>query len=328
MDIWQLADPKRAQTSGWLARAIPGMTVADAGVPGMFIGDDRLPVAMQGADGGVISLADRASFKLKISGNEKNRKSLIADLNSKDSTNADLASFVRKRQIQTYTSLQRIEEALNDARSNEGTRSEFVNGQFRQIDPNSLDTLSGKLGLIGRLIQKGLGTRIYYVQLGGFDTHANQAKDHDRLMGELSSAIGNFMGSLGEAGDRVALMTYSEFGRRVGENGSRGTDHGSGSCMFVAGNKVAGGLIGKHPSLSDLTDGDLRYHTDFRRVYASLLDDWLAVPSKGVLHDTYEPLPLIDMKKKSGGSTPAQGAPATGTGTVVLPPAAVPPVKN
>jgi uncharacterized protein (DUF1501 family) len=328
MDIWQLADPKRAQTSGWLARAIPGMTVADAGVPGMFIGDDRLPVAMQGADGGVISLADRASFKLKISGNEKNRKSLIADLNSNDSTNADLASFVRKRQIQTYTSLQRIEEALNDARSNEGTRSEFVNGQFRQIDPNSLDTLSGKLGLIGRLIQKGLGTRIYYVQLGGFDTHANQAKDHDRLMGELSSAIGNFMGSLGEAGDRVALMTYSEFGRRVGENGSRGTDHGSGSCMFVAGNKVAGGLIGKHPSLSDLTDGDLRYHTDFRRVYASLLDDWLAVPSKGVLHDTYEPLPLIDMKKKSGGSTPAQGAPATGTGTVVLPPAAVPPVKN
>ena len=82
-------------------------------------------------------------------------------------------------------------------------------------------------------------------------------------------------------------MTYSEFGRRVTENGSRGTDHGSGSCMFVAGNKVAGGLVGKHPSLTDLTDGDLKYHTDFRRVYASLLDDWLAVPSKGVLHDTY-----------------------------------------
>ena len=82
MDIWQLADPKRAETSGWLARAIPGMTVKDAGVPGMFIGDERLPVAMQGADGGVISLADRASFKLQISGNEKNRKKLIEDLNA------------------------------------------------------------------------------------------------------------------------------------------------------------------------------------------------------------------------------------------------------
>src|SRR5262245_7259184 len=138
MDIWQLADPKRAQTSGWLARAIPGMAVKDAGVPGMFIGDERLPVAMQGADGGVISLADRASFKLQISGNEKNRKSLIEDLNSKDSAAADLASFVRKRQIQTYTILQKIEEALNDAKSTEGTRSDFVNGQFTQIDPNSL----------------------------------------------------------------------------------------------------------------------------------------------------------------------------------------------
>ena len=76
-------------------------------------------------------------------------------------------------------------------------------------------------------------------------------------------------------------MTYSEFGRRVKENGSRGTDHGSGSCMFVAGTQVVGGLVGKHPSLSDLTDGDLRYHTDFRRVYATLLDDWLGRGQQG-----------------------------------------------
>lgn len=310
MDIWQLADPKRAETSGWLARAIPGMSVKDAGVPGMFIGDERMPVAMQGADGGVISLADRASFKLQLSGNEKNRKSLIEDLNSSDATRAELAAFVRKRQIQTYTSLQKIEEALNDAKSPNGPTSEFVDGRFVQRDPNSLQNLPGKLGLIGRLIQKGLGTRIYYVQHGGFDTHSGQAKDHDRLLGELSDSVGTFFNSLGEAGDRVALMTYSEFGRRVRENGSRGTDHGSGSCMFVAGNKVAGGLVGKHPSLADLTDGDLKYHTDFRRVYASLLDDWLGVESRGVLRDAYDKLPIIDANKKSGGATPAPGGPA------------------
>ncbi len=81
MDIWQLADPKRANTSGWLARSIPAMSVKDAGVPGMYLGDERLPVAMQGADGGVISLADRASFKLQLSGNQSNRKKLIEDLN-------------------------------------------------------------------------------------------------------------------------------------------------------------------------------------------------------------------------------------------------------
>jgi uncharacterized protein (DUF1501 family) len=309
MDIWQLADPKRAETTGWLARSIPGMSVKDAGVPGMFIGTDRLPVAMQGADGGVISLADRASFKLQISGNETSRKKLIEDLNSgTDPAKAELAAFVRRRQIQTYTSLHKIEQALNDSKSNDGPRGEFVDGRFVQRDPNSLQSLGGKLGLIGRLVQKGLGTRIYYVQHDGFDTHSGQLDMHARLIGDLSSAVGNLMNSLGEAADRVALMTYSEFGRRVRENGSRGTDHGSGSCMFVAGNKVVGGLVGKHPSLADLTDGDIKYHTDFRHVYATLLDDWLGVDSKGVLRDKYEKLPLIDMNKKSaqpaGGPTP------------------------
>jgi uncharacterized protein (DUF1501 family) len=299
MDIWQLADPSLAQTNGWLARTIPGMSIKDAGVPGMFIGDDRLPVALQGADGGVISLANRANFKLQLTGNEQSRKKLIEDLNSEKDTEpgkADLAAFVRKRQLQTYTSLQKIEDALKQT----GPDQQNEGGFRRGPDPNSLTTLNGKLGLIGRLIQKGLGTRIYYVQLTGFDTHANQEKPHADLLADLSNSISNFFNSLGgdEVADRVALMTYSEFGRRVKENGSQGTDHGSGSCMFVAGNKVAGGLIGKHPSLSDLTDGDLRYHTDFRRVYASLLDDWLGVESRGVLGDTFEKLTLIDANKK------------------------------
>jgi uncharacterized protein (DUF1501 family) len=320
MDIWQLADPKRAQTSGWLGRTIPSMTVKDAGVPGMFIGDDRVPVALQGADGGVISIADRNSFKLQLTGHEQTRKSLIEDLNTADgTTQADLASFVRKRQLQTYTSLQKIEEALRDAGSgNEQPRFDpnFPGGR----NPNDLASLQGRLGLIGRLIQKGLGTRIYYVQHSGFDTHSGQADMHARLIGDLSNSVGNFFSSLGEAADRVVLMTYSEFGRRVKENGSRGTDHGSGSCMFVAGNKVAGGLVGKHPSLTDLTDGDLRYHTDFRRVYATLLDDWLGVESKGVLGEKFDKLALIDHAKKApGGPKPTNPGDPLPPGTVVPP---------
>jgi uncharacterized protein (DUF1501 family) len=328
MDIWQLGDPKRAQGSGWLARSIPGMSISDAGVPGMYLGEDRLPVAMQGADGGVISLADRASFRLQLNGNASNRKQLIEDLNSeKDATAADLAAFVRKRQLQTYTSLQKIEDALREAgNSNQSTRTEFINGRPVRSDPNDLHTLAGKLGLIGRLIQKGLGTRIYYVQLGGFDTHANQGDMHARLLGDLSSSVGMLMGSLqGEHSERVVVMTYSEFGRRVKENGSRGTDHGSGSCMFLAGTQVVGGLVGKHPSLSDLTDGDIKYHTDFRRVYAALLDDWLGVDSKGVLGDTFEKLTLIDRKKKAPSPDksplPPQSLP---TSPVPAPPATAP----
>ncbi|VTS02279.1 Uncharacterized protein OS=Singulisphaera acidiphila (strain ATCC BAA-1392 / DSM 18658 / VKM B-2454 / MOB10) GN=Sinac_7508 PE=4 SV=1: DUF1501 [Gemmata massiliana] len=336
MDIWQLADPKRGHTSGWLARSIPGMSIKDAGVPGMYLGNERLPVAMQGADGGVISLADRASFKLQLTGNQANRKALIEDLNGeKDTGKADLAAFVRKRQLQTYTSLKKIDDALREAGgSGQGRTNEFVGGRVVQRDPDDLNTLGGKLGLVGRLIQKGLGTRLYYVQLGGFDTHSGQAEMHGKLLGELSSAIGNFFNGLqAEHSERVAVMTYSEFGRRVKENGSRGTDHGSGSCMFLAGSQVVGGLVGKHPSLSDLTDGDIKYHTDFRRVYATLLDDWLEVDSRGVLDDKFEKLPLIDRKKKApAGSGPSKSGNALPPGAIPddapLPGAGAPPVKE
>jgi uncharacterized protein (DUF1501 family) len=289
----------------------------------MYLGDERLPVAMQGADGGVISLADRNSFRLQLTGHQTPRKKLIEDLNGEtDAAAAGLAAFVRKRQLQTYTSLQKIEDALREAGSSgQGQSNEFVNGRFVRRDPDDLNTLGGKLGLIGRLIAKGLGTRLYYVQHGGFDTHANQAEMHARLLGDLSNAVGGFFNGLaGENAERVALMTYSEFGRRVKENGSRGTDHGSGSCMFVAGTQVAGGLVGKHPSLSELTDGDIRFHTDFRRVYATLLDDWLSVDSKGVLGEKFETVALFDRTKK------APAAPAQPGGAPGLPPGAVPAV--
>lgn len=331
MDIWQLADPKRANTTGWLARAIPNMSAKDAGVPGMYLGDDRLPVAMQGADGGVISLADRASFKLQLTGNPDSRKKLLEDLNGAGAAETgDLSAFVRKRQLQTYTSLQKIEDALREAgRSGRGQSREFVNGRFVTNDPDNLNTLGGKLGLIGRMIQKGLGTRLYYVQLGGFDTHSGQSEMHGKLLGELSAALGSFFDTLKEHSERVAVMTYSEFGRRVKENGSRGTDHGSGSCMFVAGSQVVGGLVGKHPSLSDLTDGDVKYHTDFRRVYATLLDDWLEVDSASVLDEKFEKLPLIDRKKKAPGGkgTPPKGE-GPPPGSAPLPPTPPPPGEN
>ena len=165
------------------------------------------------------------------------------------------------------------------------------------------------MNLIGRLINKGLGTRLYYASIPGFDTHSNQTESHNELLGELSSAIGGFFGILASNVGRVVLITYSEFGRRVKENGSRGTDHGAASCMFVAGPKVVGGLVGKHPKLDDLTDGDLRYGTDFRSVYATLLDQWLGVDSKGVLGEKFPALTLVDANKKVD-TPPAPTAPA------------------
>jgi uncharacterized protein (DUF1501 family) len=145
--------------------------------------------------------------------------------------------------------------------------------------------LSERLQLVAGLIARGFGTRIFYVSLDGFDTHASQGPAHSNLLGDLANSVTQFFQTLKTAGNdrRVRLLTFSEFGRRVEENGSRGTDHGAASCLFLAGPSVKGGVVGPHPSLADLDAGDLKFHTDFRRVYATLLDGWLGCDSTAVL---------------------------------------------
>lgn len=316
MDIWQLADPRRAETHGWLGRTIPAMQAGAAGVPGMYVGQERLPVALQGAAGGVVSLADRASFRLQLTGNVAPRRQLLQDLNSEGEGTADLAAFVRRRQLQTYTSLQKIEDALRETGPANNVGQPVRPGQPQP--QGDLANLNGRLNLIARLINRGLGARIYYASLAGFDTHSSQGEAHADLLNELSTSIGQFFTQLGSESSRVVLMTFSEFGRRVRQNGSRGTDHGSGSNLFVAGPQVNGGLVGRHPRLDDLVDGDVRYHTDFRRVYATLLDQWLGVESRLVLGSVFEPLPLIDKAKPA---TPAPAPPRPGTPPILTAPA-------
>src|SRR5207245_5852392 len=118
-----------------------------------------------------------------------------------------------------------------------------------------------------------------------FATHYAQSLTHQNLLAEFADSVAGFFQSLKTTGHdrRVRVLTFSEFGRRVYENGSRGTDHGAASCLFVTGPSVKGGVVGKHPSLANLDDGDLRHHTDFRAVYATLLDHWLGCDSKAVL---------------------------------------------
>jgi uncharacterized protein (DUF1501 family) len=188
-----------------------------------------------------------------------------------------------------------LNEVFKDLQTNNrGAQIRFgPNGRFQ-----SFGSLSQRLELIARLIQKGFGTRVFYVSLDGFDTHSNQAEQHQRLLQELADGVTNFFQLLQSSGHdkRVLAMTFSEFGRRVQENGSRGTDHGAASCLFVAGPAVKGGPLGKHPSLSDLDAGDLKFHTDFRSVYATLLDDWLTVDSKVVLGGQFPHVDLIKNK--------------------------------
>ena len=283
MDIWHLADPGRTAKTGWLGRATVEMENRAGGVPILHVGQGKLPLAASGAPGaGGVSVGDQNSFRLEFgsasSTRDKPRRQLIADVSTPmtDANEGDLLDFVQRRQVQTLTAVENLRELLDGP-----NRARGFGGGLLQ-----------KLQLIAGLIGRGFGTRIFYVTLEGFDTHSDQAPAHQKLLAELGDSVGEFFRELKETGhaDRVRLMTFSEFGRRVRENGSRGTDHGAAACLFVAGAGMKAGVVGKHPSLADLGDDDLKYHTDFRRVYASLLDGWLHCDSKAVLGSKWDPI--------------------------------------
>jgi uncharacterized protein (DUF1501 family) len=157
--------------------------------------------------------------------------------------------------------------------------------------------LGGSLKLVAQLIGGGLPTRIFYVSQGGYDTHANQTGAHERLLRELGDSVKAFYNDMKAQGNasRVLLMTFSEFGRRVAENANSGTDHGAAAPMFIVGEKVKAGLLGKAASLApaDLFQGDLKYGTDFRCVYAGVLEHWLKIKSQPILGKKFEPLQIV-----------------------------------
>jgi uncharacterized protein (DUF1501 family) len=147
------------------------------------------------------------------------------------------------------------------------------------------DELGESFRIAAALLDARLGTRVVSLETGGFDTHSNQRAAHDRLMARIDRSIGAFFADLkGRSIEReVTLVVYSEFGRRVQENGSRGTDHGAAAPVLVLGAGVKGGLHGRHPSLTDLDGGDLRTSTDFRDVYRAVVGDWFGVDPAGIV---------------------------------------------
>jgi uncharacterized protein (DUF1501 family) len=291
MDRWQAGEvTAKVSGTGWLAKSVPDLAKGKGGgVPVMHVGSDKLPLACRGTTQGVFTINQEQPFELKLglpgSEEESARKKLLADVAAvgPGANGDDLLPFVQRRHLQTYTSVEKLKAILKD-QARDSARTGF--------GPGSLYT---KLDLVGRLIEQGFGTRVFYVAIDGFDTHSGQGQTQQTLFQQIDQAVGALFQRLQRNSDdqRTLLMTFSEFGRRVAENGSKGTDHGSGSCLFAVGPGVKPGPCGKHPSLADLTDGDLKYHTDFRRVYATLLDRWLNVDSKTVLGERFEPLNFI-----------------------------------
>jgi uncharacterized protein (DUF1501 family) len=161
-----------------------------------------------------------------------------------------------------------------------------VQSQRTTVDYPTNNPLASQLRMVAQIIAGNLGTRVFCVQLGGFDTHATQFNQQAMLLGQLGDALSAFEKDLAAIGkqDDVLVLTFSEFGRRVAQNGSNGTDHGTAEPIFLIGTGVTAGLHGAYPSLHDLDDnGDLRFSTDFRSVYAAILKDHLGVDPTPVL---------------------------------------------
>lgn len=290
MDIWQSADLTRQTQSGWLGRATNQFHDDKGSIHIMNIGPTRMPLALTGSNGAAISVNNRQPYRLDLGGGEaaqnKARRQLVENLSlSGEQSDDSLLAFVQRRQVQTLSTIDRVEEVLKGHRSNEY----FFNQNGRA---DATKNLPMKMNLVARLIQKDFGTRIFYVMRDDFDTHSDQAEPHRDLLAEVAQGITQLFATLAGSGHdkRVLVLTFSEFGRRVQENGSRGTDHGAGSCLFVAGPAIKSGLVGEHPSLKDLDSGDLKHHIDFRRVYATLLDKWLGVKSELILNGKWEHL--------------------------------------
>jgi uncharacterized protein (DUF1501 family) len=285
MDIWHAGGTDETLTEGWL-----GKSLKQKPLPAFHLaadGNDTAPLALTGAPARVPSIASLEDFQLKTAAasaaDGAKQKRLIEAVSQGGSGEPDLLDFVRRTAANSYASSDKLQK---------------LGKGYVPKATYPATQLANRLKLAAQLIDGGIGARIFYVSIDGFDTHAGQGGatgSHANLLTAVSGAVAAFYKDVAARGhgDRVCVMTFSEFGRRAKENGSHGTDHGSAAPMFLVGGKVKAGVIGQHPSLTKLDEGNLVHHTDFRRVYASLLTDWLGLDAVKVLGKGFDALPLF-----------------------------------
>lgn len=277
MAIWHTARPDAEDNGGygWLGRAVDSSKPAPrAAADAVFVGGQSMPRALWGRRIKAISLNSEGDLQLA--------PSVVPAAFSRDERSEELAAYLERVVDQSFQTARRFRELP-------ATPSKPSDASYPPSD------LARQLSLISLLIKAGAGARVYYISQPGYDTHAGQLGTHLRLLRTFSASVKAFLDDLAAAklADRVLLLAFSEFGRRVEENASAGTDHGAAGPVFLAGPAATGGIIGRHPSLSDLDDGDLKMALDFRGIYASLLQDWLRIPANPVIPGDFRCPPLF-----------------------------------
>ena len=288
MDIWHTCQRKdETRIDGWLGRYLAQTIGANGSDPAaLHIGEDKQPFALMSRDVRVPSIRSLDQFRLDgtDSGQFKQAVKELSDAR-RDSGN-DLLGFVQSSTSSAIVASERIEAA---------------GMKYQPSKPYPQNGLAKKLETVAKLINSGLKTPVYYVQINGFDTHAQQNAAHASLLRQVGDSVSAFVYDMiaHGHGDRVLCLCFSEFGRRVQENASEGTDHGTAGPMFLSGTKVKPGLIGKHPSLSNLKDGDLQYHTDFRQVYSTVLTQWLNCDAEAALKGKFKAVDAINQRRRA-----------------------------
>lgn len=290
MDIWHTADTS-GTGEGWIGRYLDSECVGfgkgesgsleqgqAAGPPAVAIGRNA-PLAIQGRKVNPVSFESADVFRWVGQDHDGALKDGYDRLNRREVHSADSnEAFLTRTALDAQVSSDLIRKAVSS----------------RPLVRYPGNGLARQLSMIAQMIRAGLKTRIYYATLGGFDTHAGQGGAngrHAQLLGQMASSMKAFYGDLKEQGNdgRVMTLTFSEFGRRVSQNASGGTDHGTAAPMFLFGPMVRPGVHGTHPSMSDLDGGDLKHTLDFRHVYAGVLDTWMGADSEAILSRRYRP---------------------------------------
>ncbi len=267
MEIWQTGTVGPAPPAGWLGRlgdAHPRLELC-------HVGQGAMPLAVQGRKVAAQSLASVAAYRLEAGAELPSR--------FKDGSGAGLLAEIRQR----YTATADLARRLESLRGG-------------KLASASAETLEGRLETIRRLIEADTPYRVYYTAQDGFDTHAGQLYAHQRLLQTLGRALAGFLDGLkpSKLDERVVVLVFSEFGRRLKENANGGTDHGAAAPVLIAGRAVKGGLFGPHPNLADLDEaGDPRFAVDFRDLYAMLIRRWLDVDPTPILGDRKTVIPLV-----------------------------------
>jgi uncharacterized protein (DUF1501 family) len=277
MGFWHTGVPNGGETLGWLGRLAD--RTYDAHTRNMIVNlGTSQSLAVRSEQHSPLVFDDPGRFRREGSDDEKHALAALSRMRTTGNSTLDFLTATAQNATESS-------EVVRRAASTYRTPVDYGQG----------GGLAGNLQRVAALIAAEMPTRLYYVTYAGnsFDTHVQQADLHTRLLMYTADAVRGFMDDmkrLGRASD-VAMMIFTEFGRRVEENGSLGTDHGTATPMFIVGQGIKGGFYGRHPSLTDLDDGNMKMTTDFRRVYATMIREWLGYDRPEiVLKGAFEPL--------------------------------------